>query len=127
MHHKTHIADKCWWKGPTYNIDQPTSIWSLPNDTSTQRQQQMTHHSSASTTLLSDYCHKLRTDWINCKCTRLDHFKQLLTASINATLTVDQQYTDQTQVQQWAIFIDTGAMTSVASKDHFTNIPLKSL
>eukprot|EP00971_Amphidinium_carterae_P164679 3264733-Amphidinium_carterae.10 len=45
--------------------------------------------------------------------------------SINATLTVDRKYTDQ--VQQWAILIDTGAMTRIASKKHFTNIPLKSL
>eukprot|EP00971_Amphidinium_carterae_P146795 2909185-Amphidinium_carterae.3 len=29
----THTSDTCWWRGPTYNIDQSTSIWSLPSDT----------------------------------------------------------------------------------------------
>eukprot|EP00971_Amphidinium_carterae_P096374 1907022-Amphidinium_carterae.1 len=40
-----HFPDKCWWKGPTYNIDQTIFIWSLPNDTvnNAQRQHMSTH------------------------------------------------------------------------------------
>eukprot|EP00971_Amphidinium_carterae_P171400 3397815-Amphidinium_carterae.3 len=33
----SHTSDKCWWKAPTYNIDQPQPVWSLPNDTGTQQ------------------------------------------------------------------------------------------
>eukprot|EP00971_Amphidinium_carterae_P008654 170267-Amphidinium_carterae.2 len=42
------------WRGPTYNIDQPTSVMSLPNDTMNQRRQQLPHYqaSSTATTLL---------------------------------------------------------------------------
>eukprot|EP00971_Amphidinium_carterae_P329276 6461609-Amphidinium_carterae.2 len=51
-----HTSDKCWWRGRTYKTDQPTSIWSLPNDTmNNQQRQQMPPHlssSSAATTLL---------------------------------------------------------------------------
>eukprot|EP00971_Amphidinium_carterae_P090653 1794391-Amphidinium_carterae.1 len=45
----------------------------------------------------------------------------------NATLAIDHKFTDQQQVQQWAIPIDTGAMPSVASPDHFPHTPLKHL
>eukprot|EP00971_Amphidinium_carterae_P185239 3678456-Amphidinium_carterae.1 len=31
----------CWWRGPTYNIDQPTVITSQPNDSMNQTKQQL--------------------------------------------------------------------------------------
>eukprot|EP00971_Amphidinium_carterae_P160068 3173145-Amphidinium_carterae.3 len=47
--------------------------------------------------------------------------------SINATLTIDHKFKDYRQVPQWAILIDTGAMTSVAPSDYCPHIPLKPL
>eukprot|EP00971_Amphidinium_carterae_P126727 2510690-Amphidinium_carterae.1 len=47
--------------------------------------------------------------------------------SVNATLTIDHKCKDQSKVQHWAILIHTGAMTSVASNEHFPQIPLKQL
>eukprot|EP00971_Amphidinium_carterae_P007538 149629-Amphidinium_carterae.1 len=47
--------------------------------------------------------------------------------NISAILTMDKNNTSKDQLRQWVILIDTGAMTSVASQDHFTHIPLKPL
>eukprot|EP00971_Amphidinium_carterae_P092755 1836725-Amphidinium_carterae.3 len=47
--------------------------------------------------------------------------------NINATLTIHKNNTSKDQLRQWAILIHTIAMTSVASQDHFTHIPLKPL
>eukprot|EP00971_Amphidinium_carterae_P174427 3457768-Amphidinium_carterae.1 len=82
----------------------------------------MPPQSSASTTLLPQTANRLD---------QLQMYEtgsfQTAVNSIDAALTVDREYTNQTQVKQWAILIDTGAMTSVASKDHFRNIPMESL
>eukprot|EP00971_Amphidinium_carterae_P304483 6050506-Amphidinium_carterae.4 len=40
---------------------------------------------------------------------------------------MDRNNTTTDQLRQWAVLIDTGAMTSVASQEHFTHIPLKPL
>eukprot|EP00971_Amphidinium_carterae_P308701 6134410-Amphidinium_carterae.2 len=47
--------------------------------------------------------------------------------SINATLTINRDNTTTDQLRQWAVLIDTGAMTSVASHENFPHIPLKPL
>eukprot|EP00971_Amphidinium_carterae_P028446 559926-Amphidinium_carterae.1 len=47
--------------------------------------------------------------------------------SINATLTINKESTATDQLRRWAVLIDTGAITSVASREHFTHIPLKPI
>eukprot|EP00971_Amphidinium_carterae_P049870 982929-Amphidinium_carterae.2 len=118
-----HTSDKYWWKGPIYSIDQSTPMWSLPNDVQSQNLQQLPPSSSASTTIMTQP-----------QQTRLDHMQLYKTGSfqttinsISATLTIDKNSTSKDQLRQWAILIDTGAMTSVASQDRFTHIPLKPL
>eukprot|EP00971_Amphidinium_carterae_P308755 6135235-Amphidinium_carterae.10 len=101
-------------------IDQPTFIWLLPNDTGMQQRQQMPLQSSAMTTLLPQNADRLDQMQLD----ETGSCRQTALKSINATLTIDRKYTDQTQVQHWAILIYTGAMTSVASKEHFTNMLL---
>eukprot|EP00971_Amphidinium_carterae_P222956 4424191-Amphidinium_carterae.1 len=66
--------------------------------------------------------------------TRLDNTQLYETRSfqttinnINATLTIDKNNKSKDQLRQWAIVIDTGAMTSVASQDHFTHVPIEPL
>eukprot|EP00971_Amphidinium_carterae_P142243 2817690-Amphidinium_carterae.1 len=44
-----------------------------------------------------------------------------------STLIVDKNNTTTYQLRRWAILIDTGAMTSVASQKHFIHIPTKPL
>eukprot|EP00971_Amphidinium_carterae_P258458 5129794-Amphidinium_carterae.1 len=44
-----------------------------------------------------------------------------------AILVVDKDNTTTDQLQRWAILIDTGAITSVASKHHFSHIPIIQL
>eukprot|EP00971_Amphidinium_carterae_P204008 4048321-Amphidinium_carterae.3 len=44
-----------------------------------------------------------------------------------STLIVDKDNTTTNQLRRWAILIDTSAMTSVASQEHFTHIPTKPL
>eukprot|EP00971_Amphidinium_carterae_P025790 508890-Amphidinium_carterae.1 len=48
----SHTSDKCWWKGQTHNLDQPTPIWSLPTDTGTQQRLQQVRQSATSTTII---------------------------------------------------------------------------
>eukprot|EP00971_Amphidinium_carterae_P241580 4797012-Amphidinium_carterae.1 len=43
------------------------------------------------------------------------------------TLIVNKDNTTTDQMKRWAILIDTGAMTSVASPDHFNHIQTKPL
>eukprot|EP00971_Amphidinium_carterae_P090355 1789167-Amphidinium_carterae.1 len=44
-----------------------------------------------------------------------------------STLIVDNENTTTNQLRRWAILIDTGAITSVASRDHFSHITIKPL
>eukprot|EP00971_Amphidinium_carterae_P289601 5750190-Amphidinium_carterae.1 len=44
-----------------------------------------------------------------------------------STLIVNKDNTTTYQLRRWAILIDTGAMTSVASQEHFNHIPTKPL
>eukprot|EP00971_Amphidinium_carterae_P040996 805190-Amphidinium_carterae.1 len=107
-------SDKSWLKGQTYNIDQSPPIWSIPNDNQPQQFQQILPQSSASTTIMTQPQH-----------TRLESLPLYETGSfhtavnsINATLTIN---TTTDQLRKWAVLIDTGAITSVASKEHFTH------
>eukprot|EP00971_Amphidinium_carterae_P020033 394815-Amphidinium_carterae.1 len=49
------------------------------------------------------------------------------TVLYNATLITDHKCKDHRQVQQWAILIDTGVMTSAAPSDYFPHMPLEPL
>eukprot|EP00971_Amphidinium_carterae_P109622 2170912-Amphidinium_carterae.1 len=75
-----------------------------------QRQQQLLPQSTASTMLIQPSVNRLD---------QLQPYEtgsfQTAANSINATLTVDKKYTDRSQIRQWAMLINTGAMTSVAS------------
>eukprot|EP00971_Amphidinium_carterae_P345958 6487169-Amphidinium_carterae.1 len=119
-----HTADKCWWKGTIHNIDQTNQqppVWSLPNDGASQMQmlQQQPPQSSALTTIM----------------TQPQQMSQYETGSFNtainsiyaSTLTISKDYAKTNQVRQWAILIDTGAITSVASREHFPHIPIRAL
>eukprot|EP00971_Amphidinium_carterae_P050233 989816-Amphidinium_carterae.1 len=44
-----------------------------------------------------------------------------------STRIVDKDNATTDQLRRWAILIDTSAMTSVASQEHFTHIPIKPL
>eukprot|EP00971_Amphidinium_carterae_P085388 1689081-Amphidinium_carterae.3 len=48
-------------------------------------------------------------------------------STTGSTLIVNKDNTTTDQLRRWAILIDTGAMTSVASQEHFTHIPTKPL
>eukprot|EP00971_Amphidinium_carterae_P035101 690951-Amphidinium_carterae.2 len=47
--------------------------------------------------------------------------------SIHATLVLDDHYNDTHAGRQWAVLIDTGAITSVAPQYHYEHIPLEKL
>eukprot|EP00971_Amphidinium_carterae_P306815 6097419-Amphidinium_carterae.2 len=128
--HTTTVTHNNKTKGKgTKGKDQPTSIWTLPNDTMNKqtRQQRPPHHSSSSTA----------TTQLQTTAPRLESLDQMqlyetgslqtTVNSVNATLTMDHKFTDYRQVQQWAILMDTGAMPSVAPSDNFPHIPLKQL
>eukprot|EP00971_Amphidinium_carterae_P252195 5007067-Amphidinium_carterae.1 len=122
-----HTSDKCWWKGPIYSIDQSTPMWSVPNDVQTQRLQQLPPPSSASRTIMTQ---PQQIKLNNMQLYKKNSFQTTINSishMIRATLTIDKNNTSKDQLRQWAILIDTGAMTSVASQDHFTHISLKPL
>eukprot|EP00971_Amphidinium_carterae_P077434 1529843-Amphidinium_carterae.1 len=50
-----HTSDKCWYnnKGQVYNMEQPTPVWSMPNDNQTMNLQQQASSQSATTTIMT--------------------------------------------------------------------------
>eukprot|EP00971_Amphidinium_carterae_P348618 6490595-Amphidinium_carterae.2 len=66
-----------------------------------------------------------RTDWKTCHSTNKDHSTLQSTASMPHSPSTKKTTTDQ--LRRWAELIDTGAITSVASREHFTHRPLKPL
>eukprot|EP00971_Amphidinium_carterae_P345485 6486472-Amphidinium_carterae.1 len=112
-----YTSDKCWWKnkGQIYNMDQPASMWSLPNDNPAQNLQPLSQ--SASTTLLPQVQPQ----------NPLYEQQYTVRAVTGTTLVVDRDNTTTDQLRRWAILIDAGASTSVASREHFSHIPIKQL
>eukprot|EP00971_Amphidinium_carterae_P209736 4160473-Amphidinium_carterae.1 len=121
-----HTSDKCRCKGQKYNIDQSQPVWSVPNDSQPQQLQQMPLQSSASTTIMTQLRH-MRLE--NMSFYEQGSFHTAVN-SINAALTINKDNTTTDQLKRWAavlVLIDTGAITSVTSREHFTHIPLKPL
>eukprot|EP00971_Amphidinium_carterae_P178938 3548965-Amphidinium_carterae.3 len=118
-----YTSDKCSWKGQIYNIDQSQPVWSIPNDNQPQQLQQLAQHSSACTTIMTQP-QQTRLENINLYETGSFH---TAVNSINATLIINKNHTTTDQLRRWAVLIDTGAMTSVASQEHNTHIPTKPL
>eukprot|EP00971_Amphidinium_carterae_P017864 352049-Amphidinium_carterae.1 len=115
-----HTSDKCWWKqkGQLYNIDQPQPIWSLPNDNQAQPLQPVPQ-SAATTTILTQPQQQPNIS--------LYEQQYAIRSVTGSTLVVDKDNTTADQLGRWAILIDTGAITSVASREHFSHIPIKQL
>eukprot|EP00971_Amphidinium_carterae_P008494 167668-Amphidinium_carterae.1 len=53
--------------------------------------------------------------------------QQYVRAVSGTPLVVDKDNTTTDQLRLWAILIDTGAITSVASRERFSHIPIKQL
>eukprot|EP00971_Amphidinium_carterae_P151959 3011631-Amphidinium_carterae.2 len=102
-----HTSDKCWWQGPTYNINQPASICSVFTTKRHSEQSTTTRNAPSSRNIICSY-NNVAT---GCK----------------QTGSSTKEFTDQRQVQQWAILTHTGAMTSVASPNQFPHVPLEQL
>eukprot|EP00971_Amphidinium_carterae_P202461 4017261-Amphidinium_carterae.1 len=87
-------------------MDQPAPMWSVPPLSQ-----------SASTTILP------QPQPPN------THYEQqyAVRAVTGTTLVVDKDNTTIDQLRRWAILIDTRAITSVASREHFNHIPIKHL
>eukprot|EP00971_Amphidinium_carterae_P265152 5259406-Amphidinium_carterae.2 len=101
-------APNYWWKGQTCAIDQHAAVTELPTSGPSVREIYAT-----TTTIVS---HEL---FGTTNCSRVK--------SINVTLALDDQYKCTNAVRQWAVLIDTGAITSVAPRHHFSHIPLQQL
>eukprot|EP00971_Amphidinium_carterae_P290996 5778732-Amphidinium_carterae.1 len=93
-------------------------MWSLPNDNPTPQLQQSSQ--SATTMILTQPQQQA---------TNISLYDQPYgIRSVTGTpLVVDKDNTTTDQLRRWAILIDTGAITSVASRDHFSHIPIKPL
>eukprot|EP00971_Amphidinium_carterae_P116828 2313869-Amphidinium_carterae.2 len=118
-----HTSDKCWWKGQIYNIDQSKPVWSVPNDNQPQQLQQLPQ-SSASTTIMTQ---PQQTRLENMSLYESGSFYTGIHSITGATLIVNKDNTTTDQLRRWAILIDTGAMTTVGSQEHFNHIPTKPL
>eukprot|EP00971_Amphidinium_carterae_P249673 4955673-Amphidinium_carterae.1 len=98
-------------------MDQPAPMWSLPNDNPAQNLQPSSQ--SATTTILTQPQQPPNI-------TLYDQ-KYAVRAVTGTTLVVDKDNTTTDQLRRWAILIDTGAITSAASREHFSHIPIKAL
>eukprot|EP00971_Amphidinium_carterae_P005658 112423-Amphidinium_carterae.1 len=83
-------------------MDQPTPMWSMPNDNQTQNLQPSSQ--TAKTTILTQPQQQPPS------ITLYDQ-QQYVRALSGATLVVDKDSTTTDQLQRWAILIDTGAIT----------------
>eukprot|EP00971_Amphidinium_carterae_P018824 370676-Amphidinium_carterae.1 len=101
-------------------MEQPTPIWSMPNDNQTQNLQPSSQ--TATTTILTQPQQQQPPT-----ITLYDQQQYVRAFTGGAILVVDKDNTTTDQLQRWAILIDTGAITSVASKHHFSRIPIKQL
>eukprot|EP00971_Amphidinium_carterae_P203133 4031258-Amphidinium_carterae.1 len=84
-------------------MDQPTPMWSLPNDGTSQNIQPSSQ--TATTTILTQPQQQPPS------ITLYDQ-QQYFMAFTGSTLVVDKDSTITDQLQRWAILIDTGAITS---------------
>eukprot|EP00971_Amphidinium_carterae_P323678 6432629-Amphidinium_carterae.1 len=93
-------------------------MWSIPNDNPTPQLQPPSQ--SATTTILTQPQQHP---------TNINLYDQPygIRSVTRTTLVVDEDNTTTNQLRRWAILIDTGAITSVASRDHFSHIPIKPL
>eukprot|EP00971_Amphidinium_carterae_P280701 5572685-Amphidinium_carterae.1 len=89
-------------------MDQPTPMWSVPNDGTSQKLRQNLQPSSqtATTTILT------QPQLQQPPSITLYDQQQYVQAFTGSTLVVDKDSTTTDQLQQWAILIDTGAITS---------------
>eukprot|EP00971_Amphidinium_carterae_P147497 2922849-Amphidinium_carterae.1 len=97
-------------------MEQPTPVWSMPNDNQTQNLQPS---SQTSTTTILPQTHQQQPP------PHITIYKQpqyVRAFTDGAILVVDK---DNTTTDQ--LLIDSGAITSVASKHHFNHIPIKQL
>eukprot|EP00971_Amphidinium_carterae_P126392 2503983-Amphidinium_carterae.1 len=118
-----HTSDKCWWKGRIYNIDQSQPVWSVLNDNQPQQLQQLPQ-SSSSTTIMTQ---PRQTRLENMSLYESGSFHTGVNSITGSTLIVNKDNTTTDQLRRWAVLIYTGAMTSVASPEHFNHIPTKPL
>eukprot|EP00971_Amphidinium_carterae_P180657 3583000-Amphidinium_carterae.1 len=92
-------------------MDQPAPMWSVLNDNPAQNLQPLSQ--SALTTILPQPQPP----------NTLYDQQYAVRAVTGTTLVVDKDNTTTDQLRRWAILIDTGAITSVASREHFSHIP----
>eukprot|EP00971_Amphidinium_carterae_P250116 4965192-Amphidinium_carterae.1 len=98
-------------------MDQPAPMWSVPNGNPAQNLQPLSQ--SASTTILPQTQQPSNIS--------LYDGQYAVRAVTGTTLVVDKDNTTTDQLRRWAILIDTGAIMSVASREHFSHIPIKHL